>query len=166
MGATVTTTTTLIGYANFQVGYDYTQKSHLPSDAGEDPAAVASAKNLLTSMDTFQNVALMGWGSDDPEPSPGVFSWDSLDSGVEVMGSTVPVSQRMITLATAPGWMKVGGASQEWNMEAAVDPSHFADFANLAADVAQRYDGSHIGSNGQPLPKVDYFDVWNELKGF
>src|SRR5271169_6394599 len=73
VGATVTTTTTFLGCANFQVGYDYTQNSHLPSGAGGDPAAVASAESLLTSMDTFQNVALMGWGSDDPEPSPGVF---------------------------------------------------------------------------------------------
>jgi hypothetical protein len=165
-GATVTTTTTPAGLDSFQVGYDYTQNSHLPSFAGGDPTAVASAKSLLTSMATFQNAFLMGWGTDDPEPYPGTFAWSSLDSSVEVMGSTVPASRRMITLASAPGWMKVGGASQEWNMNAAVDPSHFQDFANLAADVAQRYDGTHIGANGQLLPRVDYFDVWNELKGF
>ena len=165
-GATVTTTTTPAGLDSFQVGYDYTQNSHLPSFAGGDPTAVASAKSLLTSMATFQNAFLMGWGTDDPEPYPGTFAWSSLDSSVEVMGSTVLASRRMITLASAPGWMKVGGASQEWNMNAAVDPSHFQDFANLAADVAQRYDGTHIGANGQLLPRVDYFDVWNELKGF
>jgi hypothetical protein len=164
--ATVTTTARVVGLANFQVGYDYTQNSHLPSDAGGNTAAVASAKRLLTSMGTFQNVALMGWGSGDPEPRPGVFSWGSLDSGVAVMGQTVPAGQRMISLASAPGWMKVGGSSQEWNLNAAVDPSHFHDFASLAADVAERYDGAHTGTNGKLLPKVDYFDVWNEMKGF
>jgi hypothetical protein len=45
-------------------------------------------------------------------------------------------------------------------------PSHSEDFANLAADVALRYDGTRTGTYGQLLPKVDYFDVWNELKGF
>ena len=92
-------------------------------------------------MDTFENVALMGWGAGDPEPAPATYSWDSLDSRVDVMGSTVPEGQRMITLCSAPGWMKVGGESQEWNMNSAVDPSHFQDFASLAANVADRYDG-------------------------
>jgi len=62
--------------------------------------------------------------------------------------------------------MKAGGTSQEWNMKAPVAPAHFLDFANLAAQAAERYDGTHTGANGQLLPKVDYFDVWNELKGF
>ena len=29
-----------------------------------------------------------------------------------------------------------------------------------------RYEGTHTGTYGLRLPKVDYFDVWNELKGF
>ena len=164
--AVVMTSSRRVGIANFQVGDDYTQTSHLPADAGGNAKAVASAKRLLTSMDTFQNVALMGWGSDDPEPSPGDYDFASLDSEVDVMGATVPATQRMITLCTAPGWMKVGGASQEWSMEAAVAPAHFQNFAKLAAAVAARYDGEHRGANGQLLPKVDYFDVWNEMKGF
>jgi hypothetical protein len=165
-GAVVRTSGKLVGIANFQVGDDYTQNSHLPADVGGNAKAIASAKSLLTSMDTFQNVALMGWGSADPEPSPGVYNLASLDSEVDVMGATVPASQRMITLCSAPGWMKVGGAGEEWNMEAAVAPSHFQDFAKLAALVSERYDGKHRGANGQLLPKVDYFDVWNEMKGF
>jgi hypothetical protein len=164
--ATVTTTREVVGRANFQVGYDYTQNEHLSAGAGGSAPAVASAKKLLASLDAFQNVALMGWGADDPEPSPGHYDWSSLDSRIEVMGATTSESQRMITLCTAPGWMKVGGASQEWNMDAAVAPAHFQDFAALAAEVAERYDGTHKGVDGQILPRVDYFDVWNELKGF
>jgi hypothetical protein len=75
--ATVTTSSKIVGFANFQVGYDYTHNSHLPSVAGGSPTAVASAKSLLTSMGSFQNAALMGWGTDDPEPHPGPFAWDS-----------------------------------------------------------------------------------------
>ncbi len=51
-------------------------------------------------------------------------------------------------------------------MDAAVSASHFQDFARLAAKVAERYDGTHRGAGGHILPKVDYFDVWNEMKGF
>lgn len=162
--ASVSTSKDLEGTANFQVGYSYTQQSHLAQ--GGQPSAVASAKHLLASMHTFQNVSLMGWGTDDPEPFPGVYSWESLDNRVLDMAATVPASRRMITLCTAPGWMKVGGERQEWNMESAVDPSHYADFAQLAAAVADRYDGFHHAADGQLLPKIDFFDVWNELKGF
>ena len=69
-----------MGTSNFQVGDDFTQTSHLPAGSGGNPKAVASAKKLLSSMDTFQNVALMGWGSADPEPSPGVYTLSSLDA--------------------------------------------------------------------------------------
>lgn len=164
--ATVKTTRTVDGTARFQVGYDYTQKSHLPSDAGGNPAAVTSAEQLLRSLGTFQNVALMGWGAGDPEPTPGRYDWASLDSRVDVMAATVPATERMITLCSAPGWMKVGGSSQEWNMDAAVAPAYFADFAELAAQVAERFDGHHKAPDGTTLPKVDYFDVWNSMKGF
>ena len=164
--ASVETATTIVGRAKFQVGYDYTRDAPMPSATGQKPAAVSSAKRLLTSLDTFQNVALMGWGAGDPEPRPGTYRWSSLDNRVEAMGSTVPADQRMITLCSAPGWMKVGGVRQEWNMSAAVAHAHFEDFAHLAAHVAERYDGTHVGANGQRLPRVDYFDVWNEMKGF
>ncbi len=164
--AAIVTSTRKVGTSNFQVGDDYTQTSHLAAGSGGNPSAVASAKKLLTSMDTFQNVALMGWGSGDPEPSPGHYNLSSLDGEVDVMGATVPAGQRMITLCSAPGWMKVGGTSQEWNMDDAVAPAHFEDFAKLAALVSERYDGTHRGADGRLLPKVDYFDVWNEMKGF
>ena len=164
--ATVTTSKQAAGRVTFAVGYDSTQHAHLASDAGGNPTAVSSALHLLHSLDAFQNVALMGWGAADPEPSPGQYAWSSLDSRVEVMGATVPATKRMITLCTAPGWMKVGGSSQEWNMNDAVAPSHYTDFADLAAQTALRYDGKHRGANGRLLPKVDDFDVWNSMKGF
>ncbi len=154
----------VIGTTNFEIGYDYTQNSHLTAGAGGNAISVASAKHLLTSLDAFQNTPIMGWGLSDPEPLPGIYDWTSLDQHVEVMGETVPESQRMITLCTAPGWMKVSG--KDWDMSSAVSPTHFQDFAKLAAQVALRYDGTHRAADGTLLPKVDYFDVWNELKGF
>ena len=62
----------------------------------------------------------------------------------------------VITLCCAPDWMKGGQPGEtDWSrLEVAPDPAHFADFAELAADVAKRY------------PQVKHFIVWNELKGF
>ena len=53
------------------------------------PLGRSVGQNLLTSFDTFENVALMGWGSGDPEPHPGRW-WGSLDDRIDVMGSTGP----------------------------------------------------------------------------
>ena len=161
--ASVTTTTTPAGKMDFQVGFDHTQLSHLASDAGGNNAAVQNAKKLLSDLDAPQNVHIMGFGAGNPEPSKGKYDWGSLDARVRVMGDTVGPSQRMITLCTAPGWMK---GADDWAMEAAVLPEHFGDFAQLSAQVAQRYDGNHKDSSGNTLPKVVYFDVWNEMKGF
>jgi hypothetical protein len=161
--ASVTTTTTPAGTANFEVGFDHTQTSHLASDAGGNTTAVRAAKTLLGQLNAPQNVHIMGFGAGNPEPSKGKYDWGSLDSRVRVMGDTVGESQRMITLCTAPGWMK---GTDDWNMDAAVQSSHFGDFATLSAAVAQRYDGTHKDAGGNTLPKVVYFDVWNEMKGF
>lgn len=161
--ASVVTSTKAAAKVGFEIGFDHTQTSHLASDAGGDPAAVKSAKTLLTALNAPQNVHIMGFGAGNPSPSKGKYSWASLDSRIRVMGDTVPEAQRMITLCTAPGWMK---GTDDWNMEAAVQPAHFADFAALSAEVAKRYDGQHNDSAGKKLPKVSYFDVWNEMKGF
>ena len=65
-------------------------------------------------------------------------------------------TEPVITLCCAPDWMKGGDAGEtDWSfLEKSPDRSHFADFADLAATVAQRY------------PRVRHFVVWNELKGF
>jgi len=96
----------------------------------------------------------MGWGADNPEPSPGVYDWSSLDQRIGLMRQTggTPV----ITLCCAPDWMKGGTAgTTDWSkLEVAPTPDHYADFAALARQVALRY------------PDVKYFQVWNEMKGF
>ena len=90
----------------------------------------------------------------NPEPSPGQYDWGWLDGRINLIRRTggIPV----ITLCCAPDWMK-GGApgTTDWaRLDVAPDPARFDDFAQLSAQVAQRY------------PDVKYFQVWNELKGF
>lgn len=118
------------------------------------PEALASARAVLTATATYQNQHIYGWGTVNPEPSPGQYDWSSLDRRMELIRSTggTPV----ITLCCAPDWMKGGRPGEtDWTrLHVAPDPEHYDDFAALAAAVARRY------------PDVRHFQVWNELKGF
>ena len=133
-------------------GWGLTHTQHDADDG--DSGADASAQQLLSEINLPQDQAIMGWGADNPEPSPGVYDFGSLDSRISVIEHSggLPV----ITLCCAPDWMKGGTAGQtDWNnLEVAPTPAHYADFAALAATVAKRY------------PQVHDFIVWNEFKGF
>ncbi|PZG08581.1 xylan 1,4-beta-xylosidase [Nonomuraea aridisoli] len=106
----------------------------------------------------LQNQHIMGFGALNPEPYPGRFYWEDLDSRLTLMkrSGATPV----ITLCCAPDWMKGGpqgpttDSAWDEHLEDAPYPEHFDDFARLAAEVAKRYDD------------VKYFMVWNEFKGF
>lgn len=117
------------------------------------PAQMTVATDTLGASRMMQNQYLMGWGAGNPEPSPGVFDWSSLDERMALISRThgVPV----LTLAGAPDWMKGGRAgATDWSkLDSAPTRAHFGDFAALAAAAAARY------------PQVRYFQVWSELKG-
>jgi hypothetical protein len=108
---------------------------------------------LLAHAVGYLNVFIDGWGTDNPEPSPGQYEWSTLDERVNVMRQVRQLSggrtQLMISLCCAPDWMKTGS-----DINTAPNPQNFADFAELSKQVAKRY------------PDVKYFQVWNELKGF
>lgn len=109
---------------------------------------------LLRKTQLYQNQHVMGWGAENPEPSPGVFDWKSLDARVATIRATngTPV----LTLCCAPDWMKGGvPGTTDWSRLAqGLEPQFYDDFADLAREVARRY------------PDVKHFLVWNELKGF
>jgi hypothetical protein len=111
--------------------------------------AVNRAKALLMDGVTFQNQHIMGWGAGNPNPEPGVFSWDNLDHRVELMRSID--TPMFITFCQAPGWMK---GDDDWAMDQDVLDEYVDDFAELCQRTAERFDD------------VDYFHVWNELKGY
>ena len=139
-----------LGVSHFETGVTHTQYS---MDAWGDQASIARAEKLLKACCTLQNQHIMGWGAGNPEPSPGVYQWESLDKRVALMRAMKAVS--VITLCGAPDWMKGGAAGKtDWSrLEAAPLPAHYADFAELARQVARRY------------PDVLHFQVWNEMKG-
>jgi hypothetical protein len=137
--------------SRLKLGVTHTQHT---ADPWNDAGAVACAVRVLAQQPVLQNQHIMGWGAKNPEPSPGMFDFSSLDHRLDLIRRTqgVPV----ITLCCAPDWMKGGrpGVTDWSRLKVAPEPAHYADFANLAKRIAQRY------------PDVRYFQVWNELKGF
>jgi len=102
----------------------------------------------------IQNQHIMGFGTVNPEPSPGKFDWSSLDGRVALMRKTgaTPV----ITLCCAPDWMKGGaaGADRLEPYRGAPTRAQFPAFAQLSAEWQSAIQTSST------------FQVWNELKGF
>jgi hypothetical protein len=141
-----------------EVGWGFT---HTQFSADEGSATATDRVEGLIGKDQVplpQNQHIMGWGAGNPEPSKGRYDFSEMDSRIDFVrrsGGT-PI----ITLCCSPDWMKGGepGADKtNWSrssLETAPEPSHFADFAALAATVARRY------------PDVRHFIVWNEFKGF
>ena len=150
-GAGPSTTRRTIPADKMTVGWTHTQYSIDPDNSA---AANDAAIDILRDLAPVQNQHIMGFGTLNPEPSKGSYDWASLDYRMDAIrrSGAIPV----ITLCCAPDWMKGGKpGSTDWTrLETAPLPEHYDDFANLAAEVAKRY------------PDVDYFLVWNELKGF
>lgn len=124
-------------------------------DPEEPPASVDRGKAVLRDNGAiWQNQHLMGFGTLNPEPSPGDFQWASLDRRMQLIKDTG--GRTVLTLCCSPDWMKGGQAgSTDWSrIEAAPQPEHFDDFAALAAKAVERY------------PQIERVLVWNELKGF
>jgi hypothetical protein len=142
------------GTSNFIIGVTHTQ----PKWENGNPVAVARAKSLLAEGIRFQNQHLMDWGTENPEPQPGVYNWASLDHRVALMRSMG--ASIVITLCTAPGWMKTSGEDfprqigpASWADDRVAD-NHVNEFVDLCRKVVLRY------------PEVKYFQVWNEYKGY
>ena len=120
-----------------QLGATLTQKTTLTESL---PVA------LLNKTVGIVGVSLAGDGTDDPEPSPGVFDWSSLDARMRQLSSVH--ASIMMRVFEAPPWM-TGGVSK-----GAVKPRYYHAFANLVLDAAERY------------PAIHYFAIWNELMGY
>ena len=119
-----------------------------------DTASANAARAELKMVAGYVNQFIMGWGAQNPEPSPGHFDWDSLDARVSEMlkSDGIPV----LTLCCAPDWMKGGqpGETDMKHIDEAPDPAHFDDYVALVRQVALRY------------PSVKHYQIWSEYKGF
>jgi hypothetical protein len=134
------------------LGVVYNQNTLPPWGKPEEQQA---AKSILSKGHFYQAIFLMGWGDGNPEPSPGVYDWSSLDRRIAIIRETAGIP--VLNLCCAPDWMRGGQPGEtDWKTlpRTAPKPEHFADFADLARKAAQRY------------PDVKYYQVWGELKGF
>ncbi|MHB1930785.1 MAG: hypothetical protein ACYDEN_04825 [Acidimicrobiales bacterium] len=150
LGANRTPVTATSGTATFHYGYDLTTQAPLNSTAG-----AVSARAVMSSFPgTYDDVAIMGWGPGNPEPSPGVYDFSGIAQRVAMIEAAggVPV----ITFSGAPDWMHGGVPGQtNWaTLGTPPLPAHYADFAALAAKIAAAF------------PTVKYFVVWKEMHGF
>jgi hypothetical protein len=138
--------------APLELGITHTQDSLDPEDPAE--ARRRGMDILADNSALWQNHHLMGFGTLNPEPSPGEYDWDSLDRRMQLTEDTG--GRTLLTLCCAPDWMKGGEAGDtDWSqLEDSPRPEHFGDFAALAAQAVQRY------------PQIEGVLVWNELKGF
>ncbi len=133
--------------SGFQIGVTHTHSNWQYGNA----SAVARVKqNFKLAPVILQNVHIMGWGPGNPNPSPGVYSWGSLDQRIDMMRSMN--AEMILTFCTAPGWMKTTG--EDWEMNDRVADEYFEEYAALCKKAALRY------------PDIKYFQVWNEFKGF
>jgi arylsulfatase A-like enzyme len=119
------------GHSRFSLGVTHTQRS---LDTGGDGQAIARGKELLAAACRYHNVHIMGWGTMNPNPAPGVYDWESLDRRMAMVRS-IPGAVPVVTLCAAPDWMKGGKPGQtDWSkIEVAPLPEHYKDFADLAA---------------------------------
>lgn len=135
-----------------ELGVTHTRNSLDPSEPAE---ARERGKAILSdSAAIWHNHHLMGFGTLNPEPSPGEYDWSSLDQRMQLTRETG--GRTVLTLCCAPDWMKGGKpGTTDWSrIEEAPDPEYFDDFAELSALAVQRY------------PQIERVLVWNELKGF
>jgi hypothetical protein len=137
--------------APLELGITHTQNSldeHDPAEARQRAMDILAADSAI-----WQNHHLMGFGTDNPEPEPGEYDWETLDRRMKL---TEIGQKSMLTLCCSPDWMKGGEEGEtDWDeLEEAPTPEHFGDFAKLAAEAVKRY------------PQIERVMVWNELKGF
>lgn len=123
-------------------------------DSWYDKTAVASGRVALKATTTLQTQWLMGNGAGNPEPSPGVFNWSSLDQRInQVMAGA---NEIVLTAVGAPDWMKGGAAgTTDWRkLDVAPLPDYFDDYADLVVAAVLRY------------PTIGSVQVWSEMRGF
>jgi hypothetical protein len=138
----------IVFVSKLSVGITETHQSADHKDALPEPAERGTALTRQTAR--WQNTHIQGWGAGVIEPKPGVCAWVSMDRRIAFMRKQgIPI---VITLCTAPGWMKTTGG--DWDMGSGIKPEMNGEFAKLCVAVAKRY------------PDVRYFQVWNEFKGY
>ena len=92
----------------------------------------------------------ISWAS--VEPSPGQFVWAGVDAHLSLLDSMglTPI----VYISQNPAWAAASPCGP-------IDRVPLSEFAGFVAAVAGRYSG-RTAANGQQLPKIDYWQFYNE----
>jgi hypothetical protein len=110
-------------------------------DSG-DAAAIAQAKQYLSTAVTYENQFTYGWGTNNPEPMQGVFNWASLDRRVQLMEATH--ASGVLTLVSAPDWMNYLNTSNNTNTISGVSTTGSPITVRLGTTLSSMKGGTSI----------------------
>jgi hypothetical protein len=145
------------------------QDDHLPVDPVEGLPArldlIADTGVTTTRYDVFWSAVAPSRPASPRDPADPAYDWSRVDAvlrGFAERGITPIVS-----VYNAPTWA-TGGRYEPPGYQintATPDPDDFADFM---AALATRYSGDTSAADGETLPEVRHFEIWNEpnLSGF
>lgn len=139
----------------FDYGFDLSNQEPIAPGqrATKTTGTVTASDHAIEVMSRFagsmMDESIYGFGLPDPEPSPGHFDFGHLAARIALIeraGGTA-----VISLVGAPKWMHPGSTKHFFTPPS---PSYYSAFATLCSHVATAF------------PRVKYFVVWNEMKGF
>lgn len=90
------------------------------------------------------------------------YKWTTLDAEVRSVVASGKTPYLLIT--GAPKWAQVGTAPGGADAGSAAWKPNYVDFGDFAHAAAVRYSGGFVDpiSGGMPLPRVSYWQAWNE----
>lgn len=155
---------TITRTSDLRLGVTHTNPA-LDSNYGVVPASVARARTLMTGVPKLNNIHLSGFGTSVPkatQSSP--YDWTSLDSRLASIDALT--GDKVLTLCSAPGWMKEGAKNDDGTFQPGVDsdmrqnvkPAMNAAYAQMSVDALL-----HAKAIGKSFK---YVQVWNEFKGY
>jgi hypothetical protein len=157
-------------YSPFQLGiYDPVAASGMQPDAGINFARMKDSNATLTRINIewrsiVTNSPTKPAGMDARNPADGNYNWSGLDAFVR--SAAANGLEPIITTSAAPDWAEGNSASDHAKRQG--DPGTYnpnpRDYADLGTALATRYSGKFPDPSnpGQNLPKVRYYQAWNE----
>jgi hypothetical protein len=126
--------------------------------------ANANAKLVRTDV-VWRGVVGSQRPSDPRNPADPAYDFSALDAAVR--DAARHGLETMFTVYLAPDWAEGPNPPADLSRDGAWRPDP-AEYGNFATALARRYSGSFSPAGQTPLPRVRYFEAWNEpnLQGF
>jgi hypothetical protein len=152
-------------YAPFQMGI---HEPELPGADGGRADAIRDADASLSRMTVYWARHVPGGterpaGFDARNPADPHYNWADIDTFVRSMAARNV--DPFLTVLEAPPWAEGDDAADRANRfgeDPGVYRPNAKEFGDFMHAMATRYSGSFQDANGNTLPRVRYFQIWNE----